>query len=401
MIAAVRIAMNAVDSNMITARGCSSPTSLQVMVMSRWAGRLREALAGNPGAPTAWLTATFALLGLVIAAGVAASVGLTDVALPAGFVAAVAGVAGGLVPPGLTRQVTVPACVAVALAPALALAGEGRPAVAGPLSAVVFAVAALAQQDVPTGTLVGALGSTAYVLAVGLGLVRDVPLTHTLIAGAIGLATAVVTTMSARAVKKWQVRRGSAAAAPDVPRMPGRFVPRLLSGIGAALSDWRQNPYARLALRRVVVLAPLVAVLEARRDPVALYALVVSFSITQPTASDTLDRALARTAGVIGAIAVTVLIGAMAPDRILVLFAVLAMVGGLAHVLRSPFLTALGTTVLTVATGYLAGSSTAAVNRLLSTVAGAVIGLLATLVIPVPKAKEQPVNAARADTDTE
>jgi hypothetical protein len=50
----------------------------------------------------------------------------------------------------------------------------------------------------------------------------------------------------------------------------------------------------------VVVLAPLVAVLEARRDPVALYALVASFSITQPTASDTFDRALARTAGVLG-----------------------------------------------------------------------------------------------------
>jgi hypothetical protein len=45
-----------------------------------------------------------------------------------------------------------------------------------------------------------------------------------------------------------------------------------MAGIGAALRDWRHNAYVRLALRRVVVLIPVVAVLEAWRDPVALYA---------------------------------------------------------------------------------------------------------------------------------
>jgi hypothetical protein len=67
--------------------------------MSSWAGRLRKALAGNVNAPTVWLTTALALVSLVIAAGVAASVGLADVALPTGFVAAIAGVAGSLVPP--------------------------------------------------------------------------------------------------------------------------------------------------------------------------------------------------------------------------------------------------------------------------------------------------------------
>jgi hypothetical protein len=54
---------------------------------------------------------------------------------------------------------------------------------------------------------------------------------------------------------------------------------------------------------------------------------------------------------------------------------VISMVAGLAYVLRSPFLTALGTTILTVAAGFLAGTSTNAVNRLLSTVVGALVGL--------------------------
>jgi len=367
--------------------------------MSSWSGRLRHAVAVNTKAPTVWLTAAFALVGLAVAAGIAVAVGLTDVALPAGFVAAIAGVAGGLVPPGLTRQVTVPACIAVALAPALALAVEGRPVVAGVVSAVVFAVAALAMQDAPTGTLVGALASTAYVLAVGMGLVRDVPLSHTLAAGVIGLVAAVLSTVAACEVTKLRIRRGRVAAGPQVPRLPGTFASRLLSGIGTALRDWRHNLYARLALRRVVVLAPLVAVLEARRDPVALYALVVAFSITQPTAADTLDRALARTAGVIAAILVTVAIGAVAPDWVLIAFSVAAMVAGLAYLLRSPFVIALGTTVLTVATGYLAGSSTAAANRLLSTVAGAAVGLLATVLIPVPKPPERPVIRAPADPE--
>jgi hypothetical protein len=105
------------------------------------------------------LTAVFALVGMVVAALVAVAVGLGDVALPAGFVATLAGVAGGLVPPSLTRQVAVPAGVAIALAPPLALVGEGRPVVAGVVSAFVFAVGALAQQDTPTGRLVGALAT--------------------------------------------------------------------------------------------------------------------------------------------------------------------------------------------------------------------------------------------------
>jgi hypothetical protein len=96
---------------------------------------------------------------------------------------------------------------------------------------------------------------------------------------------------------------------------------------------------------------------------------------------------------------VTVVIGALMPDWTLVLFSVLAMVGGLAYVLRSPFLIALGTTVLTVATGYLAGSSTSALNRLLSTTVGAAVGLLATGLIPVPKSPEQSVAAAPPEPD--
>jgi hypothetical protein len=350
--------------------------------------RLRQALVSDVNAPKVWLTALFSLLGLVIGAVAAVAAGLRDIALPAGFVAVLAGVAGGLVPASLTRQVAVPAGVAVALAPPLALAGEGRPVAAGLVSAVVFAVGALAQQDVPTGALVGALGATAYVLAVGMAMVRDVPLTHTFWAGVIGLATAVLTTLLARAVRGRMVRRGRATVSPELPRLPGRFASRLISSIGVALRDWRSNVYVRLALRRVVVLAPLVAVLEARRDPVALYALIVAFSVTQPTASDTLNRALARTAGTLGAIAVTVGVAALAPDWVLIGFAVFAMVAGLAYVLRSPFLTALGTTVLTIAAGFLAGTSANATNRLLSTVVGAVVGLLATVVIPVPLSRQ-------------
>jgi hypothetical protein len=266
--------------------------------MSSWSGRLRHAVAVNTKAPTVWLTAAFALVGLAVAAGI-----------------------------------------------------------------------------------------------------RDVRLSHLLAAGVIGLVAAVLSTVAAREVTKLRIRRGRVAAGPQVPRLPGTFASRLLSGIGTALRDWRHNLYARLALRRVVVLAPLVAVLEARRDPVALYALVVAFSITQPTAADTLDRALARTAGVIAAILVTVAIGAVAPDWVLIAFSVAAMVAGLAYLLRSPFVIALGTTVLTVATGYLAGSSTAAANRLLSTVAGGAVGLLATLLIPVPKPPERPVIRAPADPE--
>jgi hypothetical protein len=357
-------------------------------------GRLRQALATNVNAPTVWLSAVFALVGLVIAAVVTAAVGLGDVALAAGYVAAIAGVGGSLVPPGWTRQVAVPAGLAVGVALPLALLSEGRPVAAGFISLVVFAVGTLAQQDAPTGRLVGALGSTTYVLAVGTALVRDVELSDTVTAALIGLLTAAVTTLLARSVHGWLVRRGRASATPEVPVLPGRFAARLGASMREALRGWRTNAYVRLALRRVVVLTPLVVLLEAWRDPVALYALIVAFSVTQPTASDTLNRALARTAGTVAAIAVTFAVAALAPDWLLVAFSAFAMVAGLAYVLRSPFVTALGTTVLTVAIGALAGSSTDAGNRLLSTLAGAVVGLLATVVIPVPPTSEDGPDAA-------
>src|SRR5262249_28339688 len=157
-------------------------------------------------------------------------------------------------------------------------------------------------------------------------------------------------TWVSRAARTWLVRRGKAPELPSIPALPGHVLGRVLSGMRTALADWRHNPFVRLALRRVVVLAPLVVVLEAWRNPVALYALIVAFSVTQPTASDTLDRALARTAGTLGAILVTNALAAVAPDWVVIVFAVLAMVTGLAYLLRSPFVTALGTTVLTVAT---------------------------------------------------
>jgi hypothetical protein len=227
-----------------------------------------------------------------------------------------------------------------------------------------------------------------------MALVRDVPLSHTFWAGVIGLVVAAATTLAARGAQAWMVRRGRGATAPEIPPLPGWFGSRLASGVAGALAEWRHNAYVRLALRRMVVLTPLIAILEAWRDPVALYALIVAFSITQPTASDTLNRALARTAGTIGAILVTIAVAVVVPDWILVAFAVLAMVAGLAHLLRSPFLTALGTTVLTVATGFLAGSPAPAGNRLVSTVVGAVVGLLATVLIPVPKPRASPDNDA-------
>jgi hypothetical protein len=350
---------------------------------------IRRALATNVNAPTLWLAAVFALVGLVIAASVAVAVGLREVSLAAGYVAAIAGIAGSLVPPGWTRQVAVPAGVAVALAMPLALLGEGRPVVAGVIATLVFAVLTLAQQDVPTGVLVGALGSTTYVLAVGAALVRDVALSDTVLAALIGLLTAALTTLLARIVHGWLVRRGRASATPDVPVLPGRFASRLWASMRGALVDWRTNVYVRLALRRVVVLVPLVVLLEAWRDPVALYSLIVAYSVTQPTASDTLNRAVARTAGVVASIAVTFVVAAIAPDWVLIAFSAFAMVAGLAYILRSPFVTALGTTVLTVATGALAGTSTNAGNRLMVTLAGAAVGLLATVCIPVPRSPEQ------------
>ena len=78
--------------------------------------RLRVALVSDVKAPILWLTAVFALVSVGLGAGLAVAVGVGDVALAAGIVAALAGVVGGLVPPTWTRQVAVPTALAVAVA---------------------------------------------------------------------------------------------------------------------------------------------------------------------------------------------------------------------------------------------------------------------------------------------
>ena len=78
---------------------------------------------------------------------------------------------------------------------------------------------------------------------------------------------------------------------------------------------------------------------------------------------------------------VTGAVGLVAPDWFLIAFAIVAMVAGLAYLLRSPFLTTLGTTVLTVAGSVLSGSSTEVTDRLLATAIGAAIGLAAAALI--------------------
>jgi len=343
-------------------------------------------------APRLWHTGVVALLGVVLAAGAALALGLRDVALAAGLVAALSGAAGSLVPASLARQVAVPAWVAVALSPPLALLGQGRPLVAGLVALVVFALGALVQVDVPAGRLTGALGSTAYVLAVGMGAVRDVVVAHALLAGAVGLVVGAALTAGLQVLMR---RRAAASAAP--PRLPGRWLGRTVRAVGRALKEWRTNPYVRLAVRRGVVLAPLVGVLEAWRDPVALYALVVAFSVTQPVAGDTTTRALARTLGAVAAIVVTYALAAVLPPAAVGVVAVLAMVVGLAYLLRSPFVVTLGTTVLTVAGGVVVGTSAPAVQRLLSTLLGAAVALLATVLVPAPR---RPASEPRTEQGT-
>ncbi|MDC7120859.1 hypothetical protein OMK64_04865 [Cellulomonas fimi] len=54
--------------------------------MSTRKGRMPAALASDVAAPRVWLSAVLALIGLVVAASVAAATGVRDVALAAGYV---------------------------------------------------------------------------------------------------------------------------------------------------------------------------------------------------------------------------------------------------------------------------------------------------------------------------
>ena len=178
----------------------------------------------------------------------------------------------------------------------------------------------------------------------------------------------------------------SRLAIPAVPHLPGSEWQRYRLAVDPVIRRWRTNPYARLALRRTVVMAPLTAVLVAWGDPSGLFALLAAFAALQPTATASTRRAIAQIAGSVVACTLAVILGFVVSGLLLLAIGILGMAIGLAFVLRSPFIAAAGTTAFALAgAGMAGGMADIAQGRFLSTLAGAAIAIIATVVIrPAP-----------------
>lgn len=358
---------------------------------------LREALGSATANPPMWFSAVFSLIAAVAAAAVVALIGWPAVIAPAAVVAMFASIGAAMVPSGLTLQVGGPTWAAIAAALPLALLSEYHPLAAALIAAGVMAVGAVSQADVPVGAVAGLLGPMVYVLALATRLVRpETPAVAAAVATGVGIAAGAAAVGLLMLLRRWAERHGARHVPPRVPTPPPGIGRRWWTAVSASLTNWRQDPFVRLALRRVLVISPLVFVLQSWGEPAALYGLLAAFAVTQPTLRETGKGTLARIAGTLLACFVAVAVGLVLPPAVMLPVGLVAMAAGLAYLRRNKAVATIGTTVFALSVATAAGASVidSAEGRFLATAVGALIGLLATVLLPPPG--QQAAAAARS-----
>lgn len=361
---------------------------------------LRDSVESDTGQRRLWFTAGFSVVAFVAAFAACLALGHPKVGLAAGLVAMFAAVGAGVAPRGMTLQIGIPAGVAVLATIPLVLAADRRPWVAAAVTAVVMVLGSLTQADAPVGTVVGFMGSTAYVMGVASRSIHDVSAGEAALAVAVGGTAAAAAVAGLMAWRAYGAHEGISWVPPKVPRVPGNGWVRWWRAVTTALRDWRHDPYVRLAVRRLVVLPPMVAGLVAWGNDDALFGLLAAFAVTQPTLHDTEDRTVAQITGTLLACAGGVAAGLLLPTWAVIPLGILGIAFGLAFIRRNQVIAAAGTTAFALAgAGLYEPLETLAPLRLAAAVAGVAIAVLATLVIRPPR-RRQPVAASEPEGGT-
>jgi hypothetical protein len=331
-----------------------------------------------------------------LAAGLAAglAIGLAwpprGVALLPGLTAGIVAAAGIAGPPALATRLARWAALSTVVVVTLGFVASDRPWLAGAAMAAVAVFTSAAAGLGRVGIAIGSLGTLAYVLSLivatvtsarGEATVLDV-VVRAVTAAAVGFGVAV---LGARV----RFRAQPQVPVPDVPS-PWRPIWRSVRTL---------DHHARDGVRRAVPLTACVVWYEASGSHDVLWILVTALAVLLPTGKSTWESASARVVATVIGVALVDVVGGVVPTGVLLGVALAAVVAGIAYKPVVPVLADAATAFAVVAftAAPAADVGTTGVRRLVDTLIGVTIALLATYLL-WPRDKPDATTDA-ADTD--
>jgi hypothetical protein len=345
--------------------------------------RLREIL-GSKDAPMLW---SVSAISAVAGAGgllLGDLVGPPRLAIGAAVAAIFVAAAGSVLPRKSGRVAALIIAVGAVAFGTLAAAVAGNAILAGLAMGLIAFGSGLLIASGGVAILLGALLATSYVIPAAVGTGFGQPLGKVALATAIGAAWGMAL---ARVIAHFTQE--------DSPRVGPEWSHKAAGEVVRMARDLK-DPRVRYGLRRGIALGIGMAIYEATGSRDALWVMLTIFVVLQPDQRASWETALVRAVGTFGGIAILALLAIPLSDAGLVIAGLIVLDLGLAWILRNPAVLTMATTVFAVAlTEVLSpGFTDPAQHRLLDTLLGAAIAVLAGYVLFPTRAREEQLDPA-------
>jgi hypothetical protein len=327
------------------------------------------------GAPPAWALVRYMVCGLVVGGSLGAALPEFRGALLAALTGAVVAASGSGGPSGVSRRVALVSAGLALVLTVVAFATGTRPVWAALAMAAVAFVTSLAAAAGPLGGLLGLLGSLSYFLVATMARVADlfelVSLEWAAAHIAVGcLGGLVVVFVGTTFRRRGETDEQKAARAP-VPIKP----------MWESLRSF--DEYARDGVRRAIPLAILMFFFQRDGGRDAFWIFFAAYIVLLSTGKTPKDLAAVRVASTLFGVVLLAVVSLVVPDRVLFSFGVVILFAGVG---LSPAYTIVGGGLTSMGAILMAGAPTGGVttwagNRLLDTIVGCAIALVATYLL--------------------
>jgi MFS family permease len=329
----------------------------------------------STGAPPAWALVRYMVCGLVVGAALSALLPDFRATLLAALTGAVVAAAGSGGPSGISRRVALVAAGSALVLTVVAFATGDRPVWAALAMAAVALLTSLAAAAGPLGGLLGFLGSLAYFLVATMARVADlfdrVSLPWAAAHIAVGCIGGLLVVFVGTAWRRRREPEDVKAARAPVPIRP----------MWESLRSF--DEHARDGVRRAIPLAILMFFFQQEGGRDAFWIFFAAYVVLLTTGKAPKDLAFVRVGSTVFGVVLLAVASLVVPDRLLFSLGVIILFGGIG---LSPPYPIVGGGLTSVGSILLAGAPTGDVtgwagNRLLDTIVGCAIALVATYLL--------------------
>jgi MFS family permease len=345
----------------------------------------------STGAPPAWALVRYLVCGLVVGAALSGLLPDFRGTLLAALTGAVVAAAGSGGPSGISRRVAVIGAGLALVLTVVAFATGNRPVWAALAMAAVALLTSLAAAAGPLGALLGFLGSLAYFLVATMARVANlfelVSLPWAAAHIAVGCVGGLLVVFVGTAWRRRSEPEEAKAARAPLPIAP----------MWAALRSF--DEHARDGVRRAIPLAILMYFFQREGGRDAFWIFFAAYIVLLTTGKTPKNLALVRVGSTLFGVVLLAFASLVVPDKALFSLGVVILFGGIG---LSPPYPIVGGGLTSVGSILLAGAPTGDVtgwagNRLLDTMAGCAIALVATYLLwPRDREAEETVPVATA-----